>query len=66
VNFSFPALLAVAVRKAQLEALMALCTENHDELCDAHWKDLRRLCAILVPSPTSLAVLAMPVPCTRS
>jgi aldehyde dehydrogenase (NAD+) len=29
-------------RKAQLEALKALFTENHDELCDALWKDLRR------------------------
>jgi aldehyde dehydrogenase (NAD+) len=32
----------VAWRKAQLEALTALFTENHDELCDALWKDLRR------------------------
>ena len=32
----------VAWRKAQLEALKALFTENHDELCDALWKDLRR------------------------
>lgn len=31
-----------AWRKAQLEALKALFTENHDELCDALWKDLRR------------------------
>src|SRR5450631_4118056 len=29
-------------RKAQLEAVRALFTENHDELCDALWKDLRR------------------------
>jgi aldehyde dehydrogenase (NAD+) len=29
-------------RKAQLGALKALFTENHDELCDALWKDLRR------------------------
>src|SRR5664280_3785824 len=29
-------------RKAQLEAVKALFTENHDELCDALWKDLRR------------------------
>jgi aldehyde dehydrogenase (NAD+) len=32
----------VAWRKAQLGALKALFTENHDELCDALWKDLRR------------------------
>jgi aldehyde dehydrogenase (NAD+) len=32
----------VAWRKAQLEALKALFTENHDELCDALWKDLCR------------------------
>ena len=32
----------VAWRKAQLEAVKALFTENHDELCDALWKDLRR------------------------
>ena len=29
-------------RKAQLEAVKALFTENHDELCHALWKDLRR------------------------
>jgi hypothetical protein len=29
-------------RKGQLEALKALFNENHDELCDALWKDLRR------------------------
>jgi acyl-CoA reductase-like NAD-dependent aldehyde dehydrogenase len=29
-------------RKGQLEAVKALFTENHDELCDALWKDLRR------------------------
>ena len=29
-------------RKAQLEALKAMLIENHDELCDALWKDLRR------------------------
>jgi acyl-CoA reductase-like NAD-dependent aldehyde dehydrogenase len=29
-------------RRAQLEAVKALFTENHDELCDALWKDLRR------------------------
>lgn len=29
-------------RKAQLEAVKALFTENHDELCAALWKDLRR------------------------
>lgn len=29
-------------RKAQLVAVKALFTENHDELCDALWKDLRR------------------------
>src|ERR1035438_9810277 len=28
-------------RKAQLEAVKALFTENHDELCDALWKDLQ-------------------------
>jgi aldehyde dehydrogenase (NAD+) len=33
---------SVAWRKAQLEALKTLFTENHDELCDALWKDLRR------------------------
>ena len=32
----------VAWRKAQLRASKALFTENHDELCDALWKDLRR------------------------
>jgi aldehyde dehydrogenase (NAD+) len=32
----------VAWRKAQLGAIKALFTENHDELCDALWKDLRR------------------------
>ncbi|HEY6373502.1 MAG TPA: aldehyde dehydrogenase family protein, partial [Candidatus Sulfotelmatobacter sp.] len=32
----------VTWRKAQLEALKALFTENHDELCEALWKDLRR------------------------
>ncbi|KDR38179.1 aldehyde dehydrogenase family protein [Caballeronia glathei] len=31
-----------AWRRAQLEAVKALFTENHDELCDALWKDLRR------------------------
>jgi aldehyde dehydrogenase (NAD+) len=31
-----------AWRKAQLEAVKALFTESHDELCDALWKDLRR------------------------
>lgn len=31
----------IAWRKAQLEALKAMFTENHDELCDALWKDLR-------------------------
>ena len=29
-------------RRAQLVAVKALFTENHDELCDALWKDLRR------------------------
>jgi len=29
-------------RRAQLEAVKALFTENHDELCDALWKDLHR------------------------
>ena len=29
-------------RKAQLETLKAMFTENHDELCDALWRDLRR------------------------
>jgi acyl-CoA reductase-like NAD-dependent aldehyde dehydrogenase len=33
---------AASWRKAQLEALKALFTENHDELCEALWKDLRR------------------------
>jgi aldehyde dehydrogenase (NAD+) len=28
--------------RSQLEALRALFQENHDELCDALWKDLRR------------------------
>lgn len=32
----------VAWRKAQLEAVKALFTEHHDELCEALWKDLRR------------------------
>src|SRR6478735_2890113 len=32
----------VAWRKAQLEAVKALFTDHHDELCDALWKDLRR------------------------
>ena len=32
----------VSWRKAQLEALKAMLIENHDELCDALWKDLRR------------------------
>ena len=31
-----------AWRKSQLEEVKALFTENHDELCDALWKDLRR------------------------
>ena len=31
-----------AWRKAQLQAVKALFTENHDELCEALWKDLRR------------------------
>ena len=31
-----------AWRKARLEAVKALFTENHDELCEALWKDLRR------------------------
>jgi aldehyde dehydrogenase (NAD+) len=31
-----------AWRKAQLEAVKALFTERHDELCDALWKGLRR------------------------
>ncbi len=29
-------------RKAQLKALKAMFAENHDELCDALWQDLRR------------------------
>ena len=29
-------------RRAQLEAVRALFRENHDELCHALWKDLRR------------------------
>jgi aldehyde dehydrogenase (NAD+) len=29
-------------RRAQLEALKAMFNENHDDLCDALWKDLRR------------------------
>jgi aldehyde dehydrogenase (NAD+) len=40
--FLFGATRPMAWRKAQLEALKALLTENHDELCDALWKDLRR------------------------
>ncbi len=32
----------VAWRKAQLNALRALFIENHDELCNALWQDLRR------------------------
>ncbi len=32
----------VAWRKSQLEAVKALFTENHDELCDVLWKDLHR------------------------
>ena len=32
----------VAWRKTQLQALKALFAENHDELCEALWKDLRR------------------------
>ena len=31
-----------AWRRSQLEAVKALFTENHDVLCDALWKDLRR------------------------
>jgi acyl-CoA reductase-like NAD-dependent aldehyde dehydrogenase len=31
-----------AWRKARLKAVKALFTENHDELCEALWKDLRR------------------------
>jgi acyl-CoA reductase-like NAD-dependent aldehyde dehydrogenase len=34
--------LSSTSRKAQREALKAMFTENHDELCDALWKDLRR------------------------
>jgi aldehyde dehydrogenase (NAD+) len=29
-------------RRAQLTAVKTLFTENHDELCEALWKDLRR------------------------
>ena len=32
----------ISWRKAQLESLKTMFTENHDELCDALWKDLRR------------------------
>ncbi len=32
----------ISWRKSQLEALKAMLRENHDELCDALWKDLRR------------------------
>lgn len=32
----------LAWRRSQLEALKAMFRENHDELCDALWKDLRR------------------------
>jgi aldehyde dehydrogenase (NAD+) len=32
----------VGWRKEQLEALKRLFSENHDEMCDALWKDLRR------------------------
>ena len=32
----------LAWRKAQLEAVRQLFLQNHDELCDALWKDLRR------------------------
>ena len=32
----------VSWRRAQLEALKAMFAENHDELCDALWTDLRR------------------------
>ena len=28
--------------KGKLETLKKMLTENHDELCDALWKDLRR------------------------
>jgi aldehyde dehydrogenase (NAD+) len=31
-----------AWRRSQLGAVKALFTDNHDELCDALWKDLRR------------------------
>jgi aldehyde dehydrogenase (NAD+) len=31
-----------AWRRSQLEAIKALFTEHHDELCDALWKDLHR------------------------
>jgi acyl-CoA reductase-like NAD-dependent aldehyde dehydrogenase len=31
-----------AWRRAQLQSVKALFTENHDELCEALWKDLRR------------------------
>jgi aldehyde dehydrogenase (NAD+) len=40
--FASGATRSVAWRKAQLETLKTLFTENHDELCDALWKDLRR------------------------
>lgn len=33
---------SLAWRKTQLEAVKALFTDHHDELCDALWKDLRR------------------------
>jgi aldehyde dehydrogenase (NAD+) len=32
----------IAWRKAQLNSLRALFIENHDDLCDALWQDLRR------------------------
>ena len=32
----------ISWRKGQLETLKKMLTENHDELCDALWKDLRR------------------------
>ena len=32
----------VSWRKSHLEALRAMFTDNHDEICDALWKDLRR------------------------
>jgi aldehyde dehydrogenase (NAD+) len=38
-----------AWRKARLEALKALFTENHAELCDALWKDLRRVATSPTP-----------------